>query len=287
MFANVQACQKGQSRGGLGSPWEMVLAQAQAAGLVHVLLPLCLSSLCLFLSWYSSPRFGPCLPTFISHLWACGGGRLSGQADPPGLARLVARSCGCVQRGLGVERNWREVVRVPGWMGEGCFLSPPPPRPGLLTGWQLPGLLFIAGEKPVWPSPGLGPQPAPTPLQIHFPGQRWLLGVRALCWTAAEPQLTGVLLGRPSQSCPSPPSPLAAPLRGLPRGPLGPRVALARNQHPRRICPVSSPGCHGRSRSPTRAPPPALFRPAPPASVRRRQQGRPAGGKEKAPKGRP
>lgn len=35
---NVQACQKGQSRGGLGSPWEMVLAQAQAAGLVHVLL---------------------------------------------------------------------------------------------------------------------------------------------------------------------------------------------------------------------------------------------------------
>lgn len=245
-----------------------------------------------------------------------------------------------------MERNWREVVRVPGWMGEGCFLSPPPPRPGLLTGWQLPGLLFIAGEKPVWPSPGLGPQPAPTPLQIHFPGQRWLLGVRALCWTAAEPQLTGVLLGRPSQSCPSPPSPLAAPLRGLPRGPntgvgwegliqphpspiispatpaarapaealegasgigeagrkfpagmslvllqasspLGPRVALARNQHPRRICPVSSPGCHGRSRSPTRAPPPALFRPAPPASVRRRQQGRPAGGKEKAPKGRP
>lgn len=33
---DAQTCQqKGQSGGGLGSPWEVVLAQALAAGLVH------------------------------------------------------------------------------------------------------------------------------------------------------------------------------------------------------------------------------------------------------------
>lgn len=33
---DAQTCQqKAQSRGGLGSPWEVVLAQALAAGLVH------------------------------------------------------------------------------------------------------------------------------------------------------------------------------------------------------------------------------------------------------------
>lgn len=48
----------------------------------------------------------------------------------------------------------------------------------------------FAGEKPIWQSPYLGCQPAPTPLQSYLLGQRWCLGARALCWTASKPQLT-------------------------------------------------------------------------------------------------
>lgn len=51
--------------------------------------------------------------------------------DPPWL---VARGDSCMQRGLEVGRNWREVARVPGQTAEGWSLSPPPQRPGLLTG---------------------------------------------------------------------------------------------------------------------------------------------------------
>lgn len=49
------------------------------------------------------------------------------------------------------------------------------------------GRAVIAGQKPVWHSPCLGPQPAPTPLQHRLSTQGWLLRARALCWPASEP----------------------------------------------------------------------------------------------------
>lgn len=49
------------------------------------------------------------------------------------------------------------------------------------------GRAVIAGQKPVWHSPCLGPQPAPTPLQHHLSMQGWLLRARALFWTTSEP----------------------------------------------------------------------------------------------------
>lgn len=116
----------------------------------------CLSSLSLFLSWPSFLFFGPCLSPHCHcpavGLWGMAG--LRGQTDLPSIARLVASGCSCVPRGLEVERNWREVVRVQGHKGEGWFLSPPPLKPGLLSKWQQPGLLLLerspSGTHPTW-----------------------------------------------------------------------------------------------------------------------------------------
>lgn len=153
---------------------------------------LCLSSLSLFppLPSFLGPCLSPHLHFLSQGLW--------------GWQALVFRQI-CqtwpgwwpvaVQRGLEVERNWREVVRVPGQTGEGWFLSPPLLRLGPLTGWQQPGLLLLerspSGARPARAPPP--PPPAPSsPLQRCLPGQRWLLGTWAPCWTVSEPQLTWV-----------------------------------------------------------------------------------------------
>lgn len=94
-----------------------------------------------FLSPLSWPL--PLSPHLLTSFGPVGVAGLSGQTDPPGVARLVASGCSCVQRGLELERNWREVVRVLGQTEEGWFLSPPSPRPGLFPGWQQPGLLLL------------------------------------------------------------------------------------------------------------------------------------------------
>lgn len=104
------------------APW---LKGSFMSGLPPHPYPVFVQSVSLPLPALLSPFLAPVsFPTFIAQLWACGGGSLSGQTDPPGMVRLGANAAVCIQ-GVEVERSWREVVRVLGQKAEaGCSVDP-------------------------------------------------------------------------------------------------------------------------------------------------------------------
>lgn len=147
------------------------------------------------------------LPTVIALLWAYGGWQALEvrQICQAWSGWLVASGCSCVPRGLEVERNWREVVRVQGHKGEGWLLSPPPLKPGLLSKWQQPGLFLLerspSGNHRTWAA---SQHPHPSRATSLARDGVWVLGP-----SAGQPRspnshqpVPGVFLARRRQSLP-------------------------------------------------------------------------------------
>lgn len=67
-------------------------------------------------------------------------------------------------------------MRVLGQTGEGWFLSPPLPKPGLFPRWQQPGLLLLdrspGGTRPAWPPASTSSPPEPLLWAEMIAGRR-------------------------------------------------------------------------------------------------------------------
>ena len=137
---------------------------ASCLGLPHPIPTLCLSSLFHPLQALLSPFSWPLFlcPSSFPVFEPVGVAGFSGQMDPACMARLVASGCSCVQRGLEAERDWEEVVRVPGQTGEGWFPSPPPLKPSLLVDGSRQGCYC-------WTEAGLARSSPGPPASTHTP----------------------------------------------------------------------------------------------------------------------